>query len=78
MVYSLLYSTSSYMIYSIIICYIAHSIKHVLYSMVYSLLISPWVVKKAFFWLYRPFFWLYTTFHSQKRWYISKKKVVCC
>ena len=40
MVYSLLYSTRSYMIYSIIICYIAHSIKHVLYSMVYSLLYS--------------------------------------
>ena len=30
-----------------------------LYSMVYSLLNSPWVVKKAFFW---AVFWLYTTY----------------
>ena len=49
-----------------------------LYSMVYSLFNRPWVVTKAFFWLYRPFFGYIPPSIAKKRWYISKKKVVCC
>ena len=49
-----------------------------LYSMVYSLLGGPWVVKKQFFWLYRPFFGYIPPSIAKKGWYISKRKVVCC
>ena len=47
--------------------------------MVYSLLNSPWVVKKAFFWLYRPFFGYIPPSIAKKggiflkrRWYVAK------
>ena len=57
-------------------CYIAD---FRLYSMVYSLLGGPWVVKKPFFWLYRPFFGYIPPSIAKKgglflkrRWYVTK------
>ena len=57
-------------------CYIAD---FWLFSMVYSLLNSPWDVKKAFFWLYRPFLGYIPLSIAKKdviflirRWYVAK------